>query len=330
MALSNDAAKIIVLTVARWACTTASQDAGESAPESLAILAMAGAAVCLHESSPMSAPASAIGAGLRPRSISTNIIAAPLTSLFSLLVCLLVFKSSTVEAFSAMTKPRILCLHGKAQTAESFSKKIGGARRKLERAFDLTFLDGPIDLGEVSQSATAPSASAGSNTTPLFNTGRAWFLREPLEDKPEQYRYLKLAEAMAYVSEYVLTHGPFDGLMGFSQGGTVVTALATSGAIPVRAVLTAGAPHIEEVFESASEWVAESRDLQDIDTGLAIPKLHLAGETDAIISVKSTDALCRRGGNGELVVHDKGHLFPTKAAYVDKMVEFLKASLEKQ
>lgn len=230
-----------------------------------------------------------------------------------------------------MTKPRILCLHGKAQTAESFSKKIGGARRKLERAFDLTFLDGPIDLEEVTQSTTAPSASAGSDSkTPMFNTGRAWFLREPLEDNPEQYRYLKLAEAMIYVSEYALQHGPFDGLMGFSQGGTVVTALATSGAIPVRAVLTAGAPHIEEVFESASEWVATSGDLQDTDTGLAIPKLHMAGETDAIISVGSTDALCRRGGNGELVVHDKGHLFPTKAAYVDKMVEFLKASLEEQ
>lgn len=249
-----------------------------------------------------------------------------------LLVCLLVLKSSSVEAFSAMTKPRILCLHGKAQTAESFSKKIGGARRKLERAFDLTFLDGPIDLEEVSQSTTAaPSASAESDAaTPMFNTGRAWFLREPLEDKPEQYRYLKLAEAMEYVSSYAFIHGPFDGMIGFSQGGTVVTALATSGAIPVRAVLTAGAPHIEEVFESASEWVATSGGLQDTEAGLAIPKLHLAGETDAIIAVNSTDALCRRGGNGELVVHDKGHLFPTKAAYVDKMVEFLKASLEEQ
>ena len=118
-----------------------------------------------------------------------------------------------------MTKPRILCLHGKAQTAESFPKKIGGARRKLERAFDLTFLDGPIDLEEVSQSTTAPSASAGSDAeTPMFNTARAWFLREPLEDNPEQYRYLKLAEAMTYVSEYALKHGPFDGLMVFFAG----------------------------------------------------------------------------------------------------------------
>eukprot|EP00563_Minutocellus_polymorphus_P009579 CAMPEP_0181023764 /NCGR_PEP_ID=MMETSP1070-20121207/2216_1 /TAXON_ID=265543 /ORGANISM="Minutocellus polymorphus, Strain NH13" /LENGTH=229 /DNA_ID=CAMNT_0023100783 /DNA_START=93 /DNA_END=782 /DNA_ORIENTATION=- len=229
-----------------------------------------------------------------------------------------------------MTKPRILCLHGKAQTAESFSKKIGGARRKLERAFDLTFLDGPINLEEVSPAATSDSAS---DAMPLMNTGKGWFLREPLEGKQGkqgEYRYIKLAEAMEYVTDYASINGPYDGLMGFSQGGTLAAALATSGAIPVRAVLTAGAPHIEEAFVAASEWVATSGDIKDMDIGLAIPKLHLAGETDAIISVDSTDELCQRAGNGELIVHDKGHLFPTKAAYVDQMVQFLKKSLEEQ
>jgi predicted esterase len=255
-----------------------------------------------------------------------------ITALLTLLVCF-ALDTSPVEALSAMTKPRILCLHGKAQTAESFSKKIGGARRKLERRFDLTFLDGPIDLEhleeEVSQSTPATSAS-GSEATPMFNTGRAWFLREPLEHREGAYRYLKLKEAMEYISDYASKYGPFDGVMGFSQGGTVATAMATSGAIPVRAVLTAGAPHIEEVFASASEWAAASEEVNHSDIGLAIPKLHLAGTTDAIISVESTNELCRRGGNGELIEHDKGHMFPTKAVYVDKMVEFLQASLQDQ
>ncbi len=132
-----------------------------------------------------------------------------------------------VNALS-MTKPRLLSLHGKAQTAESFSKKIGGARRKLERHYDLTFLDGPIGLEEVAVSPPATGASVS------VNTGKAWFLREPLEGKPGEFRYLKLAEAMKYVTDYASMNGPFDGLMGFSQGGTLAAALATSGAIPVR------------------------------------------------------------------------------------------------
>ena len=61
---------------------------------------------------------------------------------------------------------------------------------------------------------------------------------------------------------------------------------------------------------------------------LTIPKLHLAGETDAIISVESTDELCLMAGSGEMIIHEKGHMFPTKAVYVDQMVEFLQTSLK--
>ena len=249
------------------------------------------------------------------RSLPENIVRFRL--LLFLLVVFIVLVEGGVNALSAMTKPRILALHGKTQTAESFSKKIGGARRKLAREFDLTFLDGPIDLEEV---AVLPPATGAS--------GKAWFLREPLEGKPGEFRYLQLAEAMKYVTDYASMNGPFDGLMGFSQGGTLAAALAASGAIPVRAVITAGAPHIEEAFVAASEWTATSGDAKERNVGLTIPKLHLAGETDAIISVESTDELCRRAGSGEKIIHEKGHLFPTKAVYVDQMVEFLKTSLK--
>jgi len=34
------------------------------------------------------------------------------------------------------------------------------------------------------------------------------------------------------------------------------------------------------------------------------------------------------GGNGRVIAHDKGHLFPTKAIYVNEILEFLKAALD--
>ena len=254
---------------------------------------------------------------------------------------LLSLLASNDDDISSMSKPRILCLHGKAQTAESFSKKIGGARRKLERAFDLTFLDGPINLDEIEQQTYTSSGEAA----PIMNTGRAWFLRELIEDNGsnnsntstdnsgDPYRYIKLTDAIEYVANYANDNGPYDALMGFSQGGTLATALATSGAVPVRAVLTAGAPHIEEAFVAASAFArrggTNSTDDVDTDIGLTIPKLHLAGETDAMISTDSTSRLAERGGNGEMIVHEKGHLFPTRAVHVDRMVEFLKSSFER-
>lgn len=49
----------------------------------------------------------------------------------------------------ATRKIRILCLHGKMQSASVFKNKIGGARRKLERNCDLYFLDGPITIDQI-------------------------------------------------------------------------------------------------------------------------------------------------------------------------------------
>jgi len=221
-----------------------------------------------------------------------------------------------------MSKPRILCLHGKSQTAESFSKKIGGARRKLERVFDLVFLDAPIDLEDKSNQMGNENDSCSNTDSgqPIMNTGRAWFLREQ-GTEPGIHRYTKLDECIDYVIQHVKDKGPYDGIMGFSQGGTVATALATSGCIPVRAVLTAGAPCVEEAFEAASQ---KSSSLND---GIMIPKLHLAGETDTMIPTESVARLAEKGGNGELVLHEKGHLFPTRAIYVDQMVQFFQSSL---
>jgi hypothetical protein len=48
-----------------------------------------------------------------------------------------------------------------------------------------------------------------------------------------------------------------------------------------------------------------------------------------MIPVESVNQLCEVGGNGEVVVHEKGHLFPTKAVHVNYMLEFLEKSLSK-
>jgi hypothetical protein len=46
-----------------------------------------------------------------------------------------------------------------------------------------------------------------------------------------------------------------------------------------------------------------------------------------MISVDSTKALCDNGGNGILEVHEQGHLFPTRAAVVNRVLEFLEEAL---
>jgi len=59
-----------------------------------------------------------------------------------------------------------------------------------------------------------------------------------------------------------------------------------------------------------------------------VPMLHFAGETDDMVPVESTRELCDRAGRrGRLVVHEKGHLFPTRSVYVKEMLDFLESNI---
>lgn len=218
---------------------------------------------------------------------------------------------------SATGTPRILCLHGAYQSASTFYNKIAGARRKLSRAFELDFLDGPVEIDQ-EQVDDATEGDEGGRYIP-----RAWWRRD------NDGRHVITRETFDYVCEK--THGRhYDALIGFSQGGTLATALALSGTVPgVKVVITAGAPLVDEAFIVAADIAASNykSDNSAVDR-LAMPKLHLAGERDDLVDVELTRALCERGGGGEMVLHEQGHLFPTRAAIVNRVIDFLSKALQ--
>mmetsp|Transcript_38674 Transcript_38674/g.89853 ORF Transcript_38674/g.89853 Transcript_38674/m.89853 type:complete len:269 (-) Transcript_38674:29-835(-) len=225
---------------------------------------------------------------------------------------------------SAPRRPRILCLHGAYQTGKSFSQKIGGARRKLARKYDLDFLDGPIVVPLSSASAslsqnTEERADAGKGEESA--TGRCWWRRHP-----DTGEHAFVSEALQYVMESTAER-QYDAILGFSQGGTLATALAATGLIGplqgVKVVVTAGAPFVPEVFELAKQEALAISSLSDGQ----VPMLHLAGETDNLVAMESTRTLCEVGGGGKFVTHEQGHLFPTRAALVKIVMDFLEDNL---
>jgi predicted esterase len=244
-------------------------------------------------------------------------------------------------------KPRILCLHGKCQSGAILSNKIAGARRKLARVYDLDFLDAPIVLPSSqsqsqSQSESSSSSSSSSETVEAQQQQQqqqqlAWWIRNEANEN------IKVQEALDYVLEYA-SGKTYHAILGFSQGGTLATALALSGRFPnIQAVVTAGSPFISEAYDVALQMMnhnngkdddttnnnnnssssTSSSSIEEEAAAQRIPKLHFAGESDSMVPVESTRRLCDVGGNGELIVHEKGHLFPTKAVHTNYMMEFL-------
>jgi hypothetical protein len=104
----------------------------------------------------------------------------------------------TATATTSIMKPRILCLHGKFQSGAIFSNKIGGARRKLARAYDLDFLDAPIVLpSRQNQSQSQSESSSSSETVEVQQQQQlAWWIRNEANEN------VKVQEALNYVLEY--------------------------------------------------------------------------------------------------------------------------------
>ena len=221
---------------------------------------------------------------------------------------------SSAESVGAK-KPKVLCLHGKFQNASLFANKIAGARRKLAREYELCFIDGPIILEE------------GFNGVPVdaVNPPRSWWLRSE-----DGRTHTLIREAL----EYAIRQNDREdivAILGFSQGGTLASGLALSGAFPnLKCVVTAGAPCVAEVFEEAAILAEEyntshrSNDNPNslYDVGLRIPKFHMAGENDALVDVDSTRSLSEKAGRGTFIVHEQGHLFPTRSARVQEVLDF--------
>lgn len=217
-------------------------------------------------------------------------------------------------------KPAILCLHGRQQNAATFALKISGARKKLSRIYECDFLDGPILI---------PPISHPDNTA---HEGRAWW------EKNESGSIVGIQEAFDHVSQHVRRRREegrveYCAILGFSQGGTLAASLAIAGGkdiIPnVQAVITSGSPMVEEAVEYASSLRRRQRDgsggspVLDFECLPAVQMLHFAGETDAMVSIESTERLSEVSGVGEVRIHDRGHMFPTRSADVRAMLEFL-------
>lgn len=110
----------------------------------------------------------------------------------------------------ADAKLRVLCLHGFRTSAAIFHKQVSRWDPALLQLLDLTFLDGPYP-------ARGKSEVEGILPGPYFE----WY-----QFNKDFSELTNFEESKEFITKYMLEHGPFDGLMGFSQGGVLAAAFA--------------------------------------------------------------------------------------------------------
>ncbi|KAF5565482.1 EF-hcalcium-binding domain-containing protein [Fusarium phyllophilum] len=103
---------------------------------------------------------------------------------------------------------RLLCLHGRGTNSDIFESQLAPIANLLPERYVLDFLDGPCEVN------AAPGVDSCSSGPYL-----AWHRRHFAKD---------LASAYTYVKTVIDEDGPYDGVIGFSQGAALAASLLLS------------------------------------------------------------------------------------------------------
>ena len=233
-------------------------------------------------------------------------------------------------------------LHGYTQNGQLFHAKTRVLEKHLKKAFpsvSLSYPTGPIQL----RATDVPGFDPTTATDPDDVEAYGWWRRSDISDPPE---YTGMEKGLETVSQVLESEGPFDGVIGFSQGAALaaMTASLLEGKMRKQAFTDAQAKSSFAIpypssFESLSHpplkfctpysgFIAPGERYKAFyDPKIQTPACQFIGSLDSVVEEKRTQALVDALGGADktqLVIHPGGHFVPTGKQYLDTLVAFIK------
>ncbi|USP82469.1 hypothetical protein yc1106_09743 [Curvularia clavata] len=257
---------------------------------------------------------------------------------------------------------KILMLHGFTQSGPLFQAKTGALRKTLAKAFpkgiELVYPTGPIRLTPADNPfSNLDSKEGGEEKQELDAYG--WWRRKTTTDGP--YIFEGFEQGLAHIASVLKAQGPFDGVIGFSQGAAAAAIVASLLEPNRRAAFDAqhaagkgiafpasfeGGIHPPFKFAvsysgfaaipptAAGAAAGESPYGAFYDPKIATPMLHFIGMQDVVIEEARSLALverCERREERYVVYHPGGHFLPsTQKASVNALIGFIREIIWEQ
>lgn len=216
-----------------------------------------------------------------------------------------------------MAPLRVLCVHGYRQNSSSFREKTGALRKLLKKHLELIYINAPhpVITDNISQDQEN-SSSAGDDQ-------RGWWFSDvqarSFDARQECESSLGLDESLKAVREAVKDLGPFDGILGFSQGAALVAMVCAlqeqklEPAFSFRfAILVAGFRSTCAQHQSFYEGLE-----------VTLPSLHVFGQEDKVIPEQMSRELLPTFPGAHILTHPGGHFIPAASAHRQIYQEFL-------
>ncbi|ODQ80788.1 hypothetical protein BABINDRAFT_161000 [Babjeviella inositovora NRRL Y-12698] len=192
------------------------------------------------------------------------------------------------------TLPKILCLHGFVQSGPVLAAKTQGLRAAfLAAGYELFYLTAPVPMD--------------SGITELADH-RGWWLDDGIYD---------IDAGISAVKQCVLSEGPFVGVLGFSQGAALASALVAHPEIVGHAFFHFGIFFSGYRLDPVDyQWIYKEK--------VTVPTLHVWGDLDTVMEESQSQRLldsCEEGLR-TLLTHPGGHFVPQGKLMVDKIVKW--------
>ncbi|XP_073010260.1 uncharacterized protein [Typha latifolia] len=191
----------------------------------------------------------------------------------------------------ARRRPRFLCLHGFRTSGEIMRTQVVGKwPADVTARLDLVFADAPFP-------AEGKSDVEGIFPPPYYE----WF-----QFDQKFLKYKNFDKCLEYIEELMIRDGPFDGLMGFSQGAILSAALP---GLQERGMALTRVPKVKYlVIIGGAKFRSPELAEKAYATKIDCPSLHFLGETDFLR--EHGEVLVESFVDPFIIRHPKGHTVP--------------------
>lgn len=217
-------------------------------------------------------------------------------------------------------KTRILVLHGFCDNAQNRQNQMRTLIRTMKDV-DFVFINSPfpfVNLGFLKESDDIVKEDSEQRYQ--------WFSYQ--SDWPvNHYSYDTLKESTTFVIDYIKQSGPFQGLLGFSQGAIVcVAAMLNIEGIPtlpdcVKFSVVIGCPAINDVTVKKA--------LQVFDKTKGILSLHVSGMNDTLIPTAMSKDVFQYfdSTKTKFHIHKGGHYCPSDSDFRQSLRDLIKHAI---